>query len=192
VAAHVAPEPLGLLHFDAHADDAYEEPRLSHGTPLRLLVEEGSLKGEHIVQIGLRGYWPPPSDFEWARQQGFRWHLMDEIHERGMAPVMDEVLAAQAGLGHVFLSVDIDVCDPAHAPGTGTPEPGGLTARELLRAVRRIATELPLAGMEVVEVSPPYDHADITALLAHRVVLEALSGIALRKHGRTPSPQRSA
>lgn len=192
VAAHVAPAPLGLIHFDAHADDAYEEPRLSHGTPLRLLVEEGSLKGEHIVQIGLRGYWPPPSDFEWARAQGFRWHLMDEIHERGLTPVLDDTLAALAGLEHVFLSVDIDVCDPAHAPGTGTPEPGGLTARELLRAVRRIATQVPLAGMEVVEVSPPYDHAEITALLAHRVVLEALSGLALRKLGRDPAPERSS
>ena len=191
VAAHVAPEPLGLIHFDAHADDAYEEPRLSHGTPLRLLVEEGSLRGEHIVQIGLRGYWPPPSDFEWARQQGFRWHLMDEIHERGLDSVLDDTLAALAGLKHIFLSVDIDVCDPAHAPGTGTPEPGGLTARELLRAVRRIATQVPLAGMELVEVSPPYDHADITALLAHRVVLEALSGLALRKLGRAPAPERS-
>ena len=116
---------------------------------------------------------------------------MDEIHERGMGSVMDEVLSEMAGLPHVFLSVDIDVCDPAHAPGTGTPEPGGLTARELLRAVRRIATQVPLAGMEVVEVSPPYDHADITALLAHRVVLEALSGIALRKLGREPQPERS-
>ena len=109
-----------------------------------------------------------------------------------MGPVMDDALAALAGVPHVFLSVDIDVCDPAHAPGTGTPEPGGLTSRELLRAVRRIAVEMPLAGMEVVEVSPPYDHAEITAMLAHRVILEALSGIALRKLGRGPRPERSA
>jgi agmatinase len=191
VAAHVAPEALGLIHFDAHADDAYEEPRLSHGTPLRLLVEEGSIRGEHIVQIGLRGYWPPTSDFEWARQQGFRWHLMNEIDERGLGPVLDDALAEVAGVPHVFLSVDIDVCDPGFAPGTGTPEPGGLTPRELLRAVRRIAAEAPLAGVEVVEVSPPYDHADVTALLAHRVVLETLSGLALRKLGRGPEPERS-
>ena len=78
----------------------------------------------------------------------------------------------------VFLSVDIDVCDPGHAPGTGTPEPGGLSARQLLDAVRRIAMELPLAGIDVVEVAPPYDHAGITAALANRVVLEALSGLA--------------
>jgi agmatinase len=108
-----------------------------------------------------------------------------------MGPVMEDAIGAMAGLTHVFLSVDIDVCDPAHAPGTGTPEPGGLTARELLRAVRKIAIELPLAGMEVVEVSPPYDHAEITAMLAHRVILEALSGIAARKLGRGPQPERS-
>ena len=81
----------------------------------------------------------------------------------------------------MFLSVDIDVCDPGHAPGTGTPEPGGLSARQLLDAVRRICLELPVVGVDVVEVSPPYDHADITAALANRVVLEALSAIARRR-----------
>ena len=86
----------------------------------------------------------------------------------------------------VFLSVDIDVCDPGHAPGTGTPEPGGLTARELLDAVRRICLELPVVGIDVVEVSPPYDHADITAALANRVVLEALSAIARRRSTLPP------
>ncbi len=193
VAAHVAPAALGLIHFDAHADNA---PSLwgvtrSHGTPMRLLVEEGSLPGDRIVQIGLRGYWPDPEDFAWARGQGFRWHLMEEISERGMDDVMDDVIAAATKWDHTFLSFDIDVCDPAFAPGTGTPEPGGLTARDAIRAVRRIATEVGLAGMEVVEVSPPYDTSDITALLAHRLVLEALSGLALRKLGREPRPERS-
>jgi agmatinase len=83
----------------------------------------------------------------------------------------------------VFLSVDIDVCDPGHAPGTGTPEPGGLSARQLLDSVRRICLELPVVGVDVVEVSPPYDHAEITAALANRVVLEALSGIAAQRRG---------
>ena len=193
VAAHHAPEPVGLVHFDAHADDAAELWGVvrSHGTPMRLLVEEGSVRGEHVVQVGLRGYWPGPEEFEWARRTGFRWHLMDEIYERGIRDVISDVIAALRELPHVFLSVDIDVCDPAFAPGTGTPEPGGLGAADLTRAVRRLATELPVAGMEVVEVSPPYDHADITALLAHRVVLEALSGMALRKAGAPPTPERS-
>ena len=185
----VGADSLGLVHFDAHADDG-EEPFLNHGTPLRKLVEEGSIPGRNILQLGLRGYWPSPEEFAWAREQGFRWHLMEEIDERGMPDVMDDVVDAMSGIEHVFLSVDVDVCDPAFAPGTGYPEPGGLTARELLKAVRKIGLELPLAGMEVVEVSPPYDSAEITALLAHRVVLEALSGMALRKTGQPPSPER--
>ena len=192
VAEVLAPSPVGLVHFDAHADDAAEVYGVvrSHGTPLRLLVEEGSLRGEHVMQVGLRGYWPDPEDFEWARSQGFKWHLVDDVHDRGIEAITDDVASAMGGLEHVFLSVDIDVCDPAFAPGTGTPEPGGLAGWQLLRAVRRLAAELPIAGMEVVEVSPPYDHADVTALLAHRVVLEALSGLALRKGGQRPRPER--
>ncbi|MEX1047321.1 MAG: agmatinase [Actinomycetota bacterium] len=187
----VGAESLGLIHFDAHADDG-DEQMLNHGTPLRKLVEEGSILGKNIVQVGLRGYWPSPEEFEWAREQGFRWHLMKEVIERGIEAVTDEVLSAMSGLDHVFLSVDIDVCDPAFAPGTGFPEPGGMQARELLQSVRRIALELPLTGMEIVEVAPPYDHADITALLANRVVMEVLSGIALRKSGRAPRPELSS
>jgi agmatinase len=194
VARHLQPEALGLIHFDAHADNApslYGVTR-SHGTPMRLLVEEGSIRGDHILQVGLRGYWPDPDDFAWARTQGFRWHLMEEISQRGMDTVMEDVIDEAKGWDHVFLSFDIDVCDPAFAPGTGTPEPGGITAREALRAVRRIAHEAGLDGMEVVEVSPPYDHGDITAFLANRLVLEALSGLALRRLGREPPPERSA
>jgi agmatinase len=193
VADRVGADGLGLIHFDAHADDADEVygSKHSHGTPLRRLVEEGSLHGRNIVQVGLRGYWPDPAVFDWAREQGIRWHRMDEVWERGADAVIGDVVGSTGGLDHVFLSVDIDVCDPAYAPGTGTPEPGGMHARDLLRAVRRICTELPVAGMEVVEVSPPYDHAEITALLAHRVVLEGLTGMALRKLGRPAQPERS-
>ncbi|MGH2572666.1 MAG: agmatinase [Actinomycetota bacterium] len=193
VAAHLTPAALGLVHFDAHADNVpslYGVTR-SHGTPMRLLVEDGSLRGDHIVQVGLRGYWPDPEDFQWAREQGFRWYLMEEISERGMDAVMDDVVRQAREWEHMFLSFDIDVCDPGFAPGTGTPEPGGITAREALRAVRRLAYEVGFAGMEVVEVSPPYDHADVTAFLANRLVLEALSGLALRRLGREPRPERS-
>ena len=194
VAEALAPAPVGLVHFDAHADDAEELYGVvrSHGTPMRLLVDEGSVRGEHVVQVGLRGYWPGPKQFDWARSVGFRWHLMEEVHERGIRPVIADVVAALADLPHIFLSVDIDVADPAFAPGTGAPEPGGMAARDLLWAVRTLAVQLPVAGMEVVEVSPPYDHAEITALLAHRVVLEALSGIALRRTGGQARPELDA
>src|SRR5918996_635293 len=102
----------------------------------------------------------------------------------------EETLRLAARWERAWLSVDIDVVDPGSAPGTGAPEPGGLTPRELLRAVRRIGRDVGFCGMEVVEVSPPYDQADVTALLAHRVVLEALSGLALRRQGREPAPER--
>ena len=95
------------------------------------------------------------------------------------------------GTEGVFLSVDIDVVDPGMAPGTGTPEPGGMTSRELIEAVRRICTELPIVGVDIVEVSPAYDHADITSLLANRIVLEVLSSIALRKKGGKYQPTRN-
>jgi agmatinase len=115
---------------------------------------------------------------------------MTEIGARGFDTVLDEVLAAAMDeCDGVFLSVDIDVVDPGSAPGTGTPEPGGLTSRQLLDAVRRIAFEVPLVGIDVVEVSPPFDHADITAILGNRVVLEALSGMAKRKAGGTWDPE---
>jgi arginase family enzyme len=185
---------IGVIHFDAHADDAETlwGVRRSHGTPVRLLVDEGSVRGEHIVQVGLRGYWPGREEFAWAREHGLVWFTQGQIDERGFDPVLDEAIALAAGVPRVWLSVDIDVVDPGAAPGTGVPEPGGLTSRELLRAVRRIAREVELCGAEVVEVSPPYDHADVTALLAHRVVMEAISGLALRRLGRDPAPERPA
>jgi agmatinase len=191
-AEHFRPRTVGIIHFDAHADDvaSLHGVRRSHGTPMRLLVEEGSVRGEHIVQVGLRGYWPDPEDFEWARGQGFRWHLMQDVVERGLDPVLDDVVAAAGDWDEVWLSLDIDVVDPAHAPGTGTPEPGGITAAEMLRAARRLGHEVGFCGMEVVEVSPPYDNADITAMLGNRIVLEALSGLALRRKGGSPSPER--
>jgi agmatinase len=107
---------------------------------------------------------------------------MAEIVERGLDAVLDDAFTiAMSDCDGVFVSVDVDVVDPGSAPGTGTPEPGGLTSRQLLDAVRRIAMELPVFGMDVVEVSPPYDQAEITAYLANRVVLECLAGIAWKR-----------
>ena len=114
--------------------------------------------------------------------QGMNSFHMSEIVARGLDAVLDQAFQIALDECHaVFLSVDIDVCDPGHAPGTGTPEPGGLTSRQLLDAVSRICYELPVVGVDLVEVSPPYDHADITAMLGNRVVLEALSGMARRR-----------
>ncbi len=137
------------------------------------------------MQIGLRGYWPPPETLDWMAEQRMRSYEMSEVGARGLQACLTEAFGiAMDDCDGVFLSVDIDVCDPAHAPGTGTPEPGGLTARQLLDSVRRIAYELPVVGMDVVEVSPPYDHAEITSFLANRVVLEALTGMARRRQDR--------
>ncbi|HEX5939354.1 MAG TPA: agmatinase [Dehalococcoidia bacterium] len=175
---------VGLIHFDAHADTGEDSwgVLLSHGTPMRRLIESGAYAGKNFVQVGLRGYWPPPRIIDWMKEQGMRWHLMREVEERGFDAVLDDAITeALNGPELVSLSVDIDVLDPAHAPGTGTPEPGGLTSVELLRAVRRIASELHLVGMDVVEVAPPYDSADITAAVANRVVLEVISGVAVRR-----------
>ena len=184
VAQARAPGSIGIVHFDAHADTAETSWGISsgHGSPMRRLIESGAVAGRNFVQVGLRGYWPPPEVQNWMREQGMRWHLMREIEDRGADAVVDDAIdEALDGPDTVYLSVDIDVLDPGMAPGTGTPEPGGLLTRELLRAVRRIASAVRLSGMDVVEVSPPYDHADVTAAAAHRVVLEAISSLAVRK-----------
>ncbi|MCX8250298.1 MAG: agmatinase [Dehalococcoidia bacterium] len=177
---------VGILHFDAHADtgeSGYGGVLIAHGNPMRRLIESGAVPGKNFVQVGLRGYWPPKDTFDWMREQGMRWHLMSEIETRGFDEVIAEAISeALDGADHLYLSVDIDVADPAFAPGTGTPEPGGLSGRELLRAVRRIVgSDVHLVAMDVVEVSPPYDSSDITAQLAHRVVLEAISALATKK-----------
>ena len=175
---------VAVLHFDAHADTGDIEfgSLIGHGQPMRRLIESGAARGDRFLQIGLRGYWPPPDVLQWMAEQRMRSYEMTEIVTRGLDECLTEAFAiAMDECDGIFLSVDIDVADPGHAPGTGTPEPGGLSARELLDAVRRICLELPVLGMDVVEVSPPYDHADITAMLGNRVVLEALSAIARRR-----------
>jgi len=186
VARHVHPRTVGIVHFDAHADTAADQwgSLIGHGTPMRRLIEEGWVEGRSFVQVGLRGYWPDRKTFDWMRERGLRWHTMAEIEERGSeAVVADAIAEALDGPDCVYLSVDVDVVDPGMAPGTGTPEPGGLLAREMLRAVRQIVGRVDLVGMDVVEVSPPYDQSEITAMLAHRIVLEAISALAAKRRG---------
>jgi agmatinase len=179
---------VALIHFDAHADtgDMQNGQLYGHGTPMRRLIESGAVPGHRFVQIGLRGYWPEPEVMAWMKTQKMRTFLMNEIEERGLAAVVDEAVdySLAGGARGVFISVDIDVVDPSYAPATGTPEPGGLTARQLLDTVRRLSRQLNVVGADVVEVSPPYDGpGEITAYLGNRVVLEVLNGMAERAAG---------
>ena len=194
IANHRGKGKISMIHFDAHADTGEDQwgALVGHGTPMRRLIESGSVRGDRFLQLGLRGYWPDNRTIEWMRDQKMRSYEMTEIHHRGMKAVLDESFATLTdGCDGVFLSVDIDVVDPGMAPGTGTPEPGGMTSRELLEAVRRICLELPIVGIDVVEVAPPFDSADITAILANRVVLEALSAITARKKGLKYNPTQN-
>ena len=194
IAAHRGLGKISMIHFDAHADtgDSQFGALEGHGTPMRRLIESGAVRGDKFLQLGLRGYWPGDQTLKWMRDQGMRSYEMTEIHHRGLNVVLDESFATLTDqCDGVFLSVDIDVVDPGMAPGTGTPEPGGMTSRELLEAVRRICLELPVVGIDVVEVAPAFDSADITAILANRVVLEALSAIAKRKSGKPYSPTQN-
>lgn len=177
---------IALIHFDAHADTGFIQngSLLGHGTPMRRLIESGAVPGHRFVQIGLRGYWPEPEVVQWMKEQKMRSYRMDQIVEQGLEAVVDEAVdyAIGGGAKGVFISVDIDVVDPGLAPGTGTPEPGGLDSRQLLDTLRRLARELEVLGADIVEVSPPYDgRGEQTAYLANRAVLEILNGIAERR-----------
>ena len=186
VARHVGWGRVSVIHFDAHADTANLQfgSLIGHGTPMRRLIESGAVRGDRFLQIGLRGYWPDEETLAWMAAQGMRSYEMTEVVSRGLEACLTEAFAiATDDCDAVFLSVDVDVVDPGSAPATGTPEPGGLTPRELLDAVRRITMELPVAGVDIVELSPPFDHAEVTAYLANRIALEALSGMAWRQAG---------
>jgi agmatinase len=186
VAQHYGYGRVGMVHFDAHADTApanYGGMLISHSSPMRRLLESGAIPGKNFVQVGLRGYWPAGDIFDWMRGQGMRWHQVSEIEERGFEAVLrDAISEALDGPELIYLSVDIDVLDPAFAPGTGTPEPGGLSSVELLRAVRQIVLSVDLVAADIVEVSPPYDGPGaITAEVAHRVGLEVISALAKKR-----------
>jgi agmatinase len=175
--------PVGLVHFDTHTDTGEEvfDVEVSHGTPMYRLVRDGHVDGSRYVQIGLRGYWPGESEFGWQAERGITSFFMHDVRDRGIRAVVEETVRI-VGDGPVFLSVDVDVLDPAFAPGTGTPEPGGMTSVDLLWACRELASRLRLVGMDVVEVIPTaVGSADVTALVAERIVRETLTGIALRR-----------
>jgi agmatinase len=145
------------------------------------LVEAGVVDGARYVQIGLRGYWPGEEEFSWQRAHGITSLFMHDVRDRGIRDVVARALEV-VGAGPAFLSVDVDVLDPAFAPGTGTPEPGGMTSADLLWACRELAVRASLVGFEVVEVAPTLvGSADITALVAERLVREVITGLALRR-----------
>ena len=179
---------IGVVHFDAHYDAARFSigHHLSHGTPVRRLIEQGHVHGNNFVQVGLRGYMPDDEDLAWMRDQGMRYHFMAEIEKNGWDHVMERAISEAAeGTDYLFISLDIDVLDPAYAPGTGTPEPNGLTPRELFPLLRRLGAETNLVGMELVELNPLVDPTYVTPLVANRCVREILTGIAMRRKGIT-------
>jgi agmatinase len=175
--------PVGMVHFDTHTDTGEEVfgVELSHGTPMRHLVDEGHVVGARYAQIGLRGYWPGEAEFAWQAGHGITSLFMHDVRDLGIREVIQRAIAA-VGTGPTYLTVDVDVLDPAFVPGTGTPEPGGMSAVDLLLAVHTVAAELDLIGVDVVEVIPSkVGSSDYSALVADRVIREALTGIAMRR-----------
>jgi len=176
--------PLGLVHFDTHTDTGEEVfgATVSHGTVMRRIVNAGYIDPRRYVQIGLRGYWPGEAEFAWQAERGITSLFMHDVRDRGIRDVMREAFEI-VGAGPVFLTVDIDVLDPAFIPaGTGTPEPGGMTSSDLLWACRSVAAELDVVGADLVEVIPTgVGSADSAALAGDRVVREILTGLAMRR-----------
>ncbi|TCI99223.1 agmatinase [Aeromicrobium sp. IC_218] len=172
--------PVALVHFDAHLDtwDTYFGAEYTHGTPFRRAVEEGILDTEALSHVGTRGPLYGKKDLEDDRRFGFGIVTSADVYHQGVVEVVDR-LRQRLGDRPVYVSIDIDVLDPAHAPGTGTPEAGGMTSRELLEILRGFRG-LNVVGADVVEVAPAYDHADITGVAASHVAYDLVSLLALR------------
>ena len=172
--------PVALIHFDAHLDtwDTYFGAPYTHGTPFRRAVEEGVLDLDVSAHVGIRGPLYSKKDLTDDKALGFAIVSTEEIARRGVDEAIDRV-RARVGDRPVYVSIDIDVLDPAHAPGTGTPEPGGLTSRELQMILRGF-TGLSLVGADVVEVAPAYDHAELTTIAAANTVYDLLALLALQ------------
>jgi agmatinase len=154
------------------------------------LVEAGRVDPRRYAQIGLRGYWPGEAELAWQAERGIASFFMHDVRELGIRAVVERALEV-VGAGPALLTVDVDVLDPAFAPGTGTPEPGGMTSADLLWAVRTIAAGAEVVGADVVEVLPSaIGSADATALVAERIVREILTGIALRRRRREQQDRR--
>ncbi len=173
-ALHKKHGPVGIVHVDAHADinDHMFGERIAHGTPFRRAIEEGLIAPTRMVQIGLRASGYEADDFDWPRAQGVRVVQAEECWYQSLAPLMTEV-REQLGAGPVYLTFDIDGLDPAYAPGTGTPEIGGLTVHQGLEVIRG-CRGLDLVGGDLVEVAPAYDTSGNTSLVAANLLFEML------------------
>jgi agmatinase len=180
-AAYAVHGPIALIHFDAHLDtwDTYFGARYTHGTPFRRASEEGLLSMDHCAHVGIRNGVYSRQDFFEDRRLGFAIVSTLDIAKRGVDEAIDRVRERVGDLP-VYISIDIDVLDPAHAPGTGTPEPGGITTRELQMILHGLA-DLPVIGADVVEVSPSYDHAELTAMAAAGTIYELMAMLATRR-----------
>ena len=179
---------IGVVHFDAHYDAAQFGMGhwLTHGSPVRRLIEQGKVASQNFIQVGLRGYVPTGEDLAWMRDHGLRYHFMAEVERHGWDQVMERAIAeALDGPEYLYISLDIDVLDPSFVPGTGTPEPGGLTPRELFPLLRRLCAETNVVGMELVELNPLVDPTYRSAQVANRCVREMITGVAMRKKGIT-------
>ncbi len=178
--AHAKHGPVAVLHFDAHLDtwDTYFGAPITHGTPFRRASEEGLIDLEASMHVGIRGPLYSKDDLEDDSRLGFAIVSSEFVDEHGVDAAIARI-RTRIGDAPLYISIDIDVLDPAHAPGTGTPEAGGLTSRELLRMLRALA-DLRIVGADVVEVAPAYDHAQLTAVAASHVIYELLSAMAPR------------
>ena len=174
--------PVSLVHVDAHIDTweaEFEAVPYSHGTPFRYALQEGLIRKNEYMQIGIRGPVSNENDYADARELGARIVTIHDVMEKGVKKILKEIHECMKG--PLYVSIDIDAVDPAYAPGTGTPEVGGLSSYQLLQLVRGLHG-LNLIGFDLVEVSPPFDHSDITAILASNIAFEYLSLLAI-KHG---------
>lgn len=178
---------LAIIHFDAHADYSSIDfgHLVTHGNPIRRLVNEELIDPEDVIQIGLRG--PTSTDLDslnWAREQGVRYHMMAEVEKRGWPAVLDDVIEeAKQAAPNVFISFDVDVIDPAFVPGTSTPEPGGLYMREVMPLVRRLCAETNVVGFELVELRPDSDPGYTSIQNSSAILRQCLNGLAVRKAG---------
>lgn len=176
--------PIAVIHFDSHPDtwnSEFGDHPYSHGTPFRRALEEQLIDPEAYIQVGIRGPVSDSFDLDEARELGAQIITIIEAFEVGIPTVINRIQEI-IGKRPVYVSLDIDSVDPAFAPGTGTPEVGGFSSYQMLQLVRGLQG-LNLVGFDLVEVSPPYDHSDITSILAANLVFEFLSIIALMKSG---------